>query len=1021
MFNSGLDRGEWWDRINIINTTVSYNRYGVRHYWDSYCYGAESWITIKGSTINNNEYYAFYTSSYGGSLARSYFKTAEWDVSESLIDGDVYINLAGAFSYQGYWQAKTKVSFVNNTYAHDRPIVIKSDAYYNDYYKALDATVIYKGNVHTSSSLTDGLQISLLGGSMLSAKVYIEDVNIYSPLGDGIRITLGTTYRYTQYQRQVSGLIDIRDVTIDGAIGNGISFRSQHYLDSGVFYNNFLSMENVVISNCDSALSTENMNGEVRNCKFINPRQFAIYVRGGVIDVFASIVGPIKTNNLYVDQMGAIRLWFHLTVHVVWEETGLPVVGAQVDIMDNSWKIIGVSSIEGPEGILFSNLNTHTVLSDGVFTRNPYLLNVDYLGILKETRAEVSSTSEITITLRDNINPRLFIESPEDSQMQSETTIEVRGNAYDLHTGIDRVEVSLNGGYWHRAEGTETYTFTIDDLPEGISVIGVRTYDNSKNMKEMVVTIYVDTTPPSLSVIAPLDGFMTSNRNLDVIGTSDVGATVLINNQHVTMDYTLISHRIVLVEGINEIRVTALDMLGNVNLITRSVTLDTHMPYISMLTDDMTVNTPRTTLVGLTEESGVVITVDGNEAPIDLEGRFEAEVSLGEGLNLIEVHGVDIVGNERTMVVKVFLDLTSPWFDVELPVDGSTVNDRIVLVKGFIEEGAKLFVNDKVVTVAFGQFETFINAPEGPSDLVFVAIDEAGNLAETKVSIEVDSISPTLTVQYPPDDLVTNKDEIRLEGYINPANEDLSKAQLYVNGVPWSLDKELGTFRGAIALAEGINRITVRAVDIAGNVDEVECRVMHDSEAPFLDVKLQGVRMDPQWNQPVAIHEYVYVTGFTEIGTTPTVNDVFVEVDPETGYFNYTLELPAPTGGAKISTVPIVVMSSDDAGNVAMETLEVNRLKTVKEDEGVATGAEWLVLLLALIIFGMAFIGALAYQRFQTQEEVIVSLEGQQAEVPSDGTGKPSPRAPPQGRRGSEPSGDQGGLGGGGRGRPRDR
>jgi hypothetical protein len=989
-----------WE-VNVENSTVSYNGYGIRAYYDQYSYGVDSFVRVIDSTISNNDWYALHAEGYRrGIYNYVYQEELEWNVQESLIDGAVYLDLAGFYSYSGRWDPTATVIFINNTYSHDQPMYINMESYYYDYYKSLTATLIYKGNVHTSSSLDDALDITMKGATQVRADIQISDLEFYYPLGDGIRITLGTLYTSTQYTRAVGGSIFISNVTVDGAVGNGIGLSTENAVEGGVFYNLFIILEDVVVSNCDIGLNSENMNGEVKNCRFTNLRQYAIYVHGGVLDVYSSIVGPIKTSNLYVDEMGAIRLWFNLQVYVVWEDTGLPVVGAQVDLRDNSWKIIGVSGIEGAEGILFNNLNSHTILNDGVFTRNPYLINVDFIGIQKEVKTDVVGHSERTIKLRDNIQPRLFIETPEDSHQQRETSVEVRGNAYDRHTGIDRVEVSLNEGIWYLAEGTDIYSHTFHDLPEGISVIKVRTFDKAKNMKETQVTIYVDTTPPTLSVVSPMEGAMTSNRYLDIIGTSDVGATVLINNQHVELDYTLISHQLVLVEGINEIRVAALDALGNVQTITRNVTLDTYVPFISILTDDVVVNTPKVTLVGMTEESGVIVTVDGNEVAIGSDGMFEAEVSLDEGMNLIEVYATDVVGNDRTVTVKMTLDLVPPWFEVELPAPNTISNTKNVLVKGFVEEGAQLFVNDKVVTMAFGQFETYVNAPEGESELVLLAIDAAGNELERKIPIEVDSVDPVLTILFPPEEHLTNVDIVRVEGFINPSSEDLTLAELFVSGVPWSFDKDSGEFRGEVSLEEGINRVTVKVKDRAGNVDEAMCSVMLDSEAPFLDVKLVGVRMDPQWNQPVAEHDYVHVTGFTEIGTTPTVNDVFVKVDPETGYFNYTLELIDPPKGSTIASTTIVVMSTDAAGNTAMETLEVNRLRDTKKEEDKATSAEWLVLLLALIIFGMAFIGALAYQRFQTQEETIEELEGRPSETMVTESGRVVSRPPERPHRG---------------------
>ena len=62
----------------------------------------------------------------------------------------------------------------------------------------------------------------------------------------------------------------------------------------------------------------------------------------------------------------------------------------------------------------------------------------------------------------------------------------------------------------------------------------------------------------------------------------------------------------------------------------------------------------------------------------------------------------------------------------------------------------------------------------------------------------------------------------------------------------------------------------------------------------------------------------------------------------------------------------------------------------VEKEEGIST-AEWLMLVMAFIIFGLAFAGVISYQRFQTQDELIESMEAREA---ARGTG-PAPSRPP--------------------------
>jgi hypothetical protein len=96
-------------------------------------------------------------------------------------------------------------------------------------------------------------------------------------------------------------------------------------------------------------------------------------------------------------------------------------------------------------------------------------------------------------------------------------------------------------------------------------------------------------------------------------------------------------------------------------------------------------------------------------------------------------------------------------------------------------------------------------------------------------------------------------------------------------------------------------------------------------------------------------------------------------------------------------------MSTDAAGNTATMTKTVNRLEGVevaKEDE--TTTAEWMILILALVIFGLSFAGAIGYQRIQAQGELIESYESQPPApgVTPEGTVvSPPPARPARGGR----------------------
>jgi hypothetical protein len=989
------------------NCTFTYNQRGIQQNMVRYGYGMRSWITIRDSTFQDNDREAIYA--YGPDY--TYALSCEWDVRDTLLDGHVYINLAGFYDQNQGMESYGTAIFINDTYTSDMPMYIRMAAYY---YQAspFEGTVVYKNVKHTSPSSTHGIQIELYGGRVLNGRVAIEDQTISDAFGHGIFIRMGTMYTST-LSKSVTGRVDMVNVNINNVMDDGIRIETRHAVKTGSSSVGFFSLLDSRINGAGTGIAASDFSGEIRRTNFANIREDTIHNSYGVIDVFESEIGPITEANLQVLDSGAIRLWFELRVKVVWrDDPDIPVNGTTVEIKDNSWTILGVNAIDSMEGVLFRNLNSYTVLPEGIYTKNPYTVTADYIGIVEEVHVQLRSTMEITIKLVDDIAPRLTIETPKDGTEQRQQEVTVKGTAYDKHTDVDRVEISTDGENWIEAELSPdkfTYKTELTDLEQGLVLIRVRVFDEAGNKKESAVSILVDSTPPDLSVITPEDGMITNKRFLEVVGTTNVGAKVYINDQPVETRYTLISHTLVLAEGPNAIKVAAVDYLGNVNEIIRYVTLDTQAPYVAILNmeEGSQVNTAEITLVGETETEDVTITIGGVEVKVK-DGRFTTTVTLVEGVNDIEIFAVDAVGNERLTYLRVFLDQTAPWLRITSP-DEEVLTMKDFTVAGYVEQGARVFVNEREVTVSYGYFETSVSAPEGPFDVTITAQDRAGNEMVHIVPLNIDTIPPSLEVTYPIEGFVTNEPTIDVMGTIlGTDNEDARYLELYINGIPRLFDYTTGEFSQEIILEEGVNRINVMGMDTAGNTASMVRTVMLDSEAPYLSVFIGNVRNDPNWNEPVSLSDFVYVSGFTEIGVVLTIDRVSVDVDPVTGYFNYTLALSKPLPGLKIATKDIEVTSTDSAGNSVTITESVNRIEgasTTTEDT--TSTAEWLILFLALVIFGMALAGAYGYNRIQSQEELIEAYETAPAtaHVTADGkTITPPPARPARGGRARKPT-----------------
>ena len=987
------------ETYSFMRCTFEYNSVGIYQWWDGYSEGVETHVIVRGSTFTDNDKEAIHaegaTDYYDGS-GSSYLRVAEYDIQDTLLDGPVHLDITGAHDSYGSVTPSIKVTLVNDTYTSDVPMFIRMGAYMWSQANPLEATLVVKDVTFTLPSTEDGLHVEMYGGAKLKAIVDIEGERIQNPLGDGIHVTLGTLSQDQGTAKGVTGMVTVRDTTVVDAIGSGLVMEVVFAEPTLATSRTAFSVDHLTVIGAEEGLQVSYIDGIVQDSSFARLRERTVHAYHSVIDVLSSEVGSISSSNLLVDEKGAIRLWFEMRVLVVWRDTGAFVKGTGLEMKDNSWNIIGINTVDDASGVRFTNLNAYTILPDGVFTRNPYIITADYIGITKEVRAQVDGNIVVTIQLVDDILPRLTIETPADGLAQRGHDIEVKGTAYDKHTGLDRVVVSIDGVTWAQAAVLSdgfTYRHTVTGVPEGLTVVRVRAYDHAGNYKELISTVQVDSTPPSLELMSPADGLVTATRSIEVVGTTDIGTRVFINDNPVAVTYTLISRTLVLMEGPNAVKVTAVDYLGNVNQIVRYVTLDTQAPYIAMVTEDSTVNTPTVTVTGLTEPTGVAIDVAGAPVTVDAEGRFTAPVTLKDGINRIDIHGVDTVGNERHVHVAIALDRTPPWVRLMEPLS-DTVTVRDVPVKGLVEQGARVFVNDREVEVRLGYFETVVSTREGPFALRVSAVDQAGNEAVLERALDVDTMAPTVGLTFPPEGYTTNLATMTVVGTLSLDGESAASVRLidlYIAGSPRLFDLATGEFSQDVQLEEGVNRIAVRAVDGAGNEVTVVRTVMLDSEAPYLSVAIGGTRMDPNWREPVATGPSVRVTGFTEVGASLMVNGVSVQVDTATGSFDYVLELPAPAGGLRITTTVVSVVATDAAGNAQAFEQKVNRVSTpAKGGEGGIGTAEWALLALAMVVFAMSFAGAIVYSRLADQEAVIEELEADHSRSGGAPPGRPA-------------------------------
>ncbi len=107
-----------------------------------------------------------------------------------------------------------------------------------------------------------------------------------------------------------------------------------------------------------------------------------------------------------------------------------------------------------------------------------------------------SAVSEITLNVqnqRENIRPLTEITEPEQGEKVKGTVV-IKGTASDTDGTVQRVEISINGGEWMTADGTESWFFQWDTTKEenGNYTIRVRSYDGTNYSEEKTLKLIVD-------------------------------------------------------------------------------------------------------------------------------------------------------------------------------------------------------------------------------------------------------------------------------------------------------------------------------------------------------------------------------------------------------------------------------------------------------------------------------------------------------------------------------------------------
>lgn len=171
-------------------------------------------------------------------------------------------------------------------------------------------------------------------------------------------------------------------------------------------------------------------------------------------------------------------------------------------------------------------------------------------------------------------------------------------------------------------------------------------------------------------------------------------------------------------------------------------------------------------------------------------------------------------------------------FTVTDEANGSGVNIGSLVVK---VDGTQVSsgVTNTAITNGYSVTVTPATLSDGSHTVEITCNDNDGNAADKKTTtFTVDTVPPTLNVTSPTDNSIVNNASCTVAGLTNDSTS--SPVTLTINGDAVTVGAN-GSFSKTIALAEGSNTITIKAVDKAGKSTTITRHVTLDTSVPVIE------------------------------------------------------------------------------------------------------------------------------------------------------------------------------------------
>ncbi len=389
-------------------------------------------------------------------------------------------------------------------------------------------------------------------------------------------------------------------------------------------------------------------------------------------------------------------------------------------------------------------------------------------------------TSNTVMIATPPVPPVVNILTPDEGVNLNNYYFQLRWEAWDNESGIDRIEIRLFDDDWLDVDEAVSYSFQklLYDTGrlelEGEFTFDVRVVDNYGGATIDRVNFIIDTTLPELELLSPSSIGYYRNDTVEISwrATDDAtgirGYELRIDDHEwidVGMNETFTAEG--LTDKLHEIRIKAYDGAGNVITGMYRFSVDMTPPDLEITEPEgqyyYNVDVIRLAWSGRDLFSGIDHYTWGPTPDQQTDVGKDTKMVLNnlmEGEHTYWVYAYDRAGNRNSASTEFFIDLYKPGLDILFPVEGGVYNynDMTASWEGldsgsgidrfeyYLDSGGRATTIDTELRLD--------GLDEGKHTFTVIVYDLLGNVEQRKVAFTVDTIDPAVVAFNPSDDPV---------------------------------------------------------------------------------------------------------------------------------------------------------------------------------------------------------------------------------------------------------------------------